>query len=367
MSEQFTDDCQPLYLTKSDENILRLRGFKLIKKLGEGAFAKVFLSVYKSKESLPKVFACKLIDTKLTDHKFKTKFLDRELNILRNCKHPHMIYVHSIFKRDEKYFIFMRYAERGDLFDYLLMNGAIPERQSFPWIRQIALAIQYLHTLEIAHRDLKCENILITNNFNVKLSDFGFVRSTIDLKSVQQLSETFCGSITYVAPEVIKGQPYYPKMADMWSFGVILFMMLNKANPFDCTHLPSLYRDQMDRRWQFRTHIEAQLSDRVKEVIKKLLEPAPILRWTIEQVLTSAWLENTSNAMNIDETRALNAAKSYKKLSLNSKLCDESKDQRQKHKDKQLLSIEIIKEITNNTTFPLVNSKLNKEFENKNS
>lgn len=97
----------------------------------------------------------------------------------------------------------------------------------------MALAIQYLHSLNIAHRDLKCENVLVTSNFNVKLSDFGFSRYTIDknLKVIQ--SETCCGTMSYSPPEVLKCIPYNPKISDMWSLGVIIFTMINKSMPFN--------------------------------------------------------------------------------------------------------------------------------------
>lgn len=81
----------------------------------------------------------------------------------------------------------MRYAERGDLLDYILRRGPIPEGQSRIWTKQVALALQYMHELEIAHRDLKCENILITSNFNVKLADFGFSRCVVNNKGLRML------------------------------------------------------------------------------------------------------------------------------------------------------------------------------------
>lgn len=316
-----TDSDGEIHMYKSEDEALHERGFKLIRELGEGAFSRVFLAAYRSSNPIePKsatktsVFlACKIINTKTTASVYKRKFLQRELAILCTCSHPHIVFVHSIFTRNNKYFIFMRYAEKGDLFDYLVANGALTEEQSAVWVRQLASAIQYLHTLEIAHRDLKCENVLITQNFNVKLSDFGFVRSCIDDQSMEvTLSQTFCGSLTYVSPEIIKGSPYEPKISDMWSFGVLVFMMLNKAHPFDSTHLQSLYQNQIKRNWKFTNKKIDSVSHGCREMINNLMEPSTSKRWTIENVLQSDWLRlclKEAVALTQDEQSALDEAR----------------------------------------------------------
>lgn len=311
------------YMYKSEDEALRDRGFKLIKQLGEGAFSRVFLAGYRlstvSKESTKtSVFlACKVINTTKTATLYRRKFLQRELDILCTSLHPHIIFVHSIFTRNNKYFIFMRYAERGDLFDYLVSNGALTEEQSAVWARQLASAIQYLHTLEVAHRDLKCENVLITQNYNVKLSDFGFVRSCVDDVSCEvMMSQTFCGSLTYVSPEIIKGSPYEPKVADMWSFGVLIFMMLNKAHPFVSTHLQSLYQNQMKHNWKFTSKKSESISPECRDLINHLMEPDTKSRWTIGQVMECDWFKlmlKDAVKLTPDEQKALDSAIAHRK------------------------------------------------------
>ncbi|XP_031830312.1 testis-specific serine/threonine-protein kinase 3 isoform X2 [Nomia melanderi] len=278
--------------TSSEEAVLFARGYKFLKKLGEGSYAKVYLSEYKS-ESEPdknKKLACKVIDTTKAPKDFVKKFLPRELDILVKVNHPHVVHVHSIFQRRAKYFMFMRYAENGDLLEFILKNGAVQESQARVWLRQLTLALQYLHELEIAHRDVKCENVLLTSNYNLKLADFGFARYVIDDQGKQVLSDTYCGSLSYIAPEILRGSPYSPKMSDIWSLGVILYILLNKAMPFDDTDIKRLYIQQRNRKWKFRSKVAPILSEQVKKLVSAILEPDPGKRMKLDQIINSEWI-----------------------------------------------------------------------------
>lgn len=150
--------------------------------------------------------------------------------------------------------------------------------------------MQYLHELEIAHRDIKCENVLLTENLNAKLTDFGFSRYVIDSRGKKILSDTFCGSLMYVAPEILRGSPYNPKIADVWSLGVILYIMLNKAMPFDETNLKRLYELQMNHRWKFRRKVIDSLSEQVKKLVGCMLHPDSTKRWRMEQIVHCNWI-----------------------------------------------------------------------------
>ncbi|XP_012144742.1 testis-specific serine/threonine-protein kinase 6 isoform X3 [Megachile rotundata] len=281
--------------TSSEEAVLLARGYKFIKKLGEGSYAKVYLAEYRPETDPERnnTLACKVIDTVNAPKDFVRKFLPRELDILVKLNHPHVVHVHSIFQRRSKYFIFMRYAENGDLLDFVLKNGAVSEGQARVWIRQLALdflGLQYLHEMEIAHRDMKCENVLLTSNYNVKLADFGFARYVIDNRGKRVLSDTYCGSLSYAAPEILRASPYNPKIADIWSLGVILYILLNKAMPFDDTDIKSLYEQQTNRKWKFRSKVINSLSDHVKKLVTHLLEPNPHKRWKLNQIINSDWI-----------------------------------------------------------------------------
>ncbi|KAF7991438.1 hypothetical protein HCN44_008750 [Aphidius gifuensis] len=276
----------------SEEKVFQARGYKVLEKLGEGSFAKVYLAKYRpDNDSEREVkLACKIVDTTKAPKDFVKKFLPRELNILEQLKHPYLIHVHSIFKRRARYFIFMRFAEKGNLLDYNLKHGPISETQSRIWFRQLALGLQYLHELDIAHRDIKCENVLITEHLNVIITDFGFSRYVVDARGKKILSDTFCGSLMYAAPEILRGSPYNPKLSDTWSLGVILYIMLNKAMPFDETNLKKLYELQTNCRWKFRRKIIDTLSEQVKKVVTNMLLPDCNKRWKIDQIVRCNWI-----------------------------------------------------------------------------
>ncbi|CAG9838539.1 unnamed protein product [Diabrotica balteata] len=297
----------------SDELVLFQKGYKLLKKLGEGSYAPVFFTEYtdSKKKEEPRKLACKIIDTKKAPKDFVKKFLPRELEILALISHPHIIHVQSIFLRKQRYYIFMKLAEKGDLLDYLLKNGATSENRARVWFRQIALAVQYLHELGVAHRDLKCENCLISANNNLKIADFGFARFVVNAEGQNMTSSTYCGSLNYAAPELLKGNPYFPKSSDCWSLGVILYAMLNKSMPFEEKNVRNLINRQTQKKWKFRSKVVDALSEEVKHITKRLLDPDPNSRWKIGQIVDSDWIrmDNRLWEMSPDEQRCLNQAR----------------------------------------------------------
>ncbi|XP_018343670.1 PREDICTED: testis-specific serine/threonine-protein kinase 1-like isoform X2 [Trachymyrmex septentrionalis] len=350
--------------TPSEEVILLARGYKLGRKLGEGCYAKVYLAEYKPEHDTERnsVLACKIIDTVNTPKDFVLKFLPRELNILIKLNHPHVVHVHSIFQRRTKYFIFMRFAENGDLFNYILKNGRVTESQARVWFRQLALGLQYLHEMEIAHRDIKCENVLVTSNFNVKLADFGFARYMIDSHGKHVLSDTYCGSLSYAAPEILRGYPYNPKMSDVWALGVILYIMLNKSMPFDEENLKRLYELQIARKWKFRSKVISSLTDCVKKLVGNLLEPEVSKRWHLDQIIQSDWIAMDPRLLILTpaEQIALNKAIEERKK-FEEKLRKESTQQKiektemiDEHKNDKMEEITILKDASKGTISTLM-------------
>ncbi|CAH0561282.1 unnamed protein product [Brassicogethes aeneus] len=304
-----------IFNTPSEELTLAQKGYKILKAFGEGSYAKVYLSEFQDKGEKTRVLACKIIDTSKAPKDFVKKFLPRELDILIRVNHPHIIHVHSVFQRKSKYFIFMRFAENGDVLEFILKKGSVSEAQARVWFRQLSLALQYLHNMDIAHRDLKCENCLITNNFNLKLADFGFARFVSDNNGKLLLSSTYCGSLSYAPPEILKGAPYLPKNGDIWSLGIILYVMLNKAMPFDDNHIKKLYEQQVSKRWNFRSKVVDSLTPQVKEFLPHLLEPKISNRYSIDDCLSSLWLSMDPRfaTLTAAEEQALQASKEGRK------------------------------------------------------
>lgn len=129
-------------------------------------------------------------------------------------------------------------------------------------------AVEYLHSKDIAHRDLKCENILLTSKDNIKIGDFGFARLCRDAQTgTRVLSNTFCGSAAYAAPEVLQGVSYNPKMYDVWSLGCVLYIMLCGSMPFDDTDIPTMLHIQKHHLIEFPSRIDKVLSTSCRNLI----------------------------------------------------------------------------------------------------
>lgn len=286
------------YITKSvqskasDIQALKERGYVIGRKIGKGSYATVVSALYEDKShKIP--LACKVVDKSRAPPDFLNKFLPRELDIIIKLEHPYIIQIHSILQRGPKIFIFMRYAENGDLLDYIKKNGPIVEHGSKSWFHQMVKGLKYLHSQNIAHRDLKCENILISKKMNIKIADFGFARHCIDEQGHHSLSLTYCGSAAYAAPEIVSGSPYDPKKADVWSLGIILFIMLNAAMPFDDKNVKKLLRDQKAKNYRFRTSVEQKLSTKCTALVSLILDPDVTTRWTLDRIEMSRWFKDS--------------------------------------------------------------------------
>jgi len=207
--------------------VLAKQGYLLRRTLDEGNFSKVKLGI-SLKRSISLV-AIKIVDRTECHEDFVANFLPREVGIWPKLSHPNIIKVLGVIDDKRKICMILEYAENGNALQYIKKSGALGENLSKVWMWQICYAIQYLHGLDIAHRDLKLANLLLDKHYRIKLCDFGFVKGECDVA----MSRTYCCSPAHGAPEILKCQPYDPKKVDIWAIGVILFTFLTGRMPFD--------------------------------------------------------------------------------------------------------------------------------------
>ncbi|XP_050097512.1 testis-specific serine/threonine-protein kinase 4 [Anopheles aquasalis] len=276
------------------------RGFHIGAKIGQGTFSSVRLAKHINRRGKVTLLACKIIKLDQCNDELREKFLPRELEIITSLQHPHLLHASRVVQLDQRVFIFMQYASGGDLLQYIKQHGPLKESAAKRWFQQLLIAICFLHSKGIAHRDLKCENILINGRHELLVGDFGFAKRCCDTPGQPMAtdedqrhhswSETFCGSLAYAAPEVIMSQPYDPMVADIWSLGVVLFVMLNSATPFGEDNLARLVRLQTDRMYVYNDHLAKPLTTEARMVIDLMLEPYPQQRITLSQLRKMYWL-----------------------------------------------------------------------------
>jgi len=175
----------------------------------------------------------------------------------------------------------MEYASGGELFEYIVANNRVKEKEACKFFRQIIGGVEYIHKLNIVHRDLKPENLLLDHNKNIKVVDFGLSNT---YKTGETL-KTACGSPCYAAPEMIAGKRYHGLQVDIWSCGVILFALLCGYLPFEDPSTANLYKKILSGEF----HTPKFLSPEAKDLLKCLLNTDPTRRYTIKEIRNHPW------------------------------------------------------------------------------
>jgi len=183
----------------------------------------------------------------------------------------------------------MELVDGGELLDYVLERGCLDEAESRELFIQIFEGVKYLHSVAISHRDLKLENILMTKQKNIKLSDFGL--SKLMETTEDQLMRTRCGTPAYVAPEVLLGE-HYTKAVDIWSLGVVLFTILTGEFPFQGNSMAALYENIIGGNIAYPENCPC--TGLLKDLIEGLLNPEPDERLTINGIENHPWVRPSS-------------------------------------------------------------------------
>jgi serine/threonine protein kinase len=208
----------------------------------------------------------------------KTK---REIKILKMCMHPHIIRLYEVIETPTDVFVVTEYSPGGELFDYIVERGRLTEHEARRFFQQIIAGVEYCHVHMVAHRDLKPENLLLDENLNVKIADFGLSNCMRD----GWFLKTSCGSPNYAAPEVISGKLYAGPEVDIWSCGVIVYALLCGTLPFDDESIPYLFRKIKGGIYTLPSY----LSDQSKDLISRMLVTDPLKRMTMADIRAHPW------------------------------------------------------------------------------
>ncbi|XP_047324467.1 CBL-interacting serine/threonine-protein kinase 12-like [Impatiens glandulifera] len=250
--------------------------------LGQGAFAKVYHARnVKTQESV----AIKIIDKEKILKRGLISHIKREIAILRRVRHPNIVRLFEVMATKTKIYFVMEYVRGGELFNKVAM-GRLKEDIARKYFQQLISAVAFCHNRGVYHRDLKPENLLLDENGDLKVSDFG-LSCVSDGTQQDGLFHTFCGTPAYVAPEVLAGKGYDASKADIWSCGVILFVLMAGYLPFRDFNLISMYRKIY--KGEFRC--PRWFSPPMTRLLNKLLRTNPQTRITIPEIMKNKWFK----------------------------------------------------------------------------
>ncbi|ORX94335.1 Pkinase-domain-containing protein [Basidiobolus meristosporus CBS 931.73] len=206
----------------------------------------------------------------------------REAAIMSLLDHPNIVKMKEMIVHNHHYYLILEYVSGGQMLDYIISHGRLKEKQARSFARQICSALDYCHKNSIVHRDLKIENILIAEDGSIKLIDFGLS----NLFSTRSHLSTFCGSLYFAAPELLHARVYTGPEVDVWSMGIVLYVLLCGKVPFDDQNLPALHAKIK------KGHVEypSWLSSECRHLLSRMLVTNPVERATMTEVMRHSWM-----------------------------------------------------------------------------
>lgn len=248
------------------EKAIEEHGYEIMKYLNKGGFGTCY--IVKSKKYDMK-FVCKVSND--TTGEFK-----RELNALTTFDHQNIVRVYDAFTYESYLFLILEYCPGGSLYSLLKENKKLPINQIMKYTKEIIEALEYIHSLGFAHCDLKPSNVLIDEFGRAKLCDFGL---TILTKSGQYEINRVCGSVHYMAPEIALNREYDPKVADIWSLGVMLYFLGTGKLPYNGEHIKYIIAEM-----KFGKDELKNLPVQLRDIVEKCLKINPDDRASIKQL-----------------------------------------------------------------------------------
>ncbi|XP_070837477.1 serine/threonine-protein kinase BRSK1 isoform X2 [Chaetodon auriga] len=257
--------------------------YRLEKTLGKGQTGLVKLGVHCI---TGQKVAIKIVNREKLSESVLMK-VEREIAILKLIEHPHVLKLHDVYENNKYLYLVLEHVSGGELFDYLVKKGRLTPKEARKFFRQIISALDFCHSHSICHRDLKPENLLLDEKNNIRIADFGMA----SLQVGDSLLETSCGSPHYACPEVIRGEKYDGRRADVWSCGVILFALLVGALPFDHDNL----RQLLEKVKSGVFHMPHFIPPDCQALLKGMIEVNADKRLTLEAIQKHAWYQSGRN------------------------------------------------------------------------
>jgi serine/threonine protein kinase len=286
--------------------------YKLGEQIGEGGYS--IVRVGTSNIDKKKV-AVKIVKRQgLTQEDEES--LRSEVDILLRLRHPNIVQAFDFFEEVPQFNVILEYIDGGELFDRIVKKTFYNEKEARDLVCIVLSAIKYLHDKNIVHRDLKPENLLLTSKLddaNIKIADFGFATKVEGLSLTTQL-----GTPGYIAPEILSKKPY-GKPVDLWSFGVILYILLGGYPPFHDENQKRLFNKIRNGDFQFHPEYWGGVSEEAKNLIRGLLTVDMKQRLTVDQALAHPWLKRSAEDLaahnldsNLAELRKYQATKKFR-------------------------------------------------------
>ena len=283
--KEYNEWIEKLKIATGYTNLLEIYDVK--NKLGSGKFGLVKLGIHK--KTGQKV-AIKIMKKSTMDSS-DLELVRTEIEILKICQHPNIIRLYNVFENADYLYIIMEYCYGGDLFSYLEnRHFRLSEKRASTIIHQMATAVYYMHSFGVVHRDLKPENVLMTStdeDSDIRILDFGLSKI---LGPYEKCDEPY-GTLTYCAPEIIVDEPY-SKPVDLWSLGVMTYLMVSGKLPFNSEDENEIARQVVyDEPNYTKNPVWKTISPECLDFVKRLLDKDQNKRMTIKEVLEHKWIK----------------------------------------------------------------------------